>query len=51
MDKVYKHQDVEKKWYVFWEKAGYFTPKKDSGKKPFTIILPPPNANAGGGCL
>ncbi len=46
MDKIYKHQDIEKKWYEFWEKGGYFTPKIDKSKKPYTIILPPPNANA-----
>lgn len=46
MDKVYKHQEVEIKWYDFWEKGGYFTPKIDPAKKPFTVILPPPNANA-----
>lgn len=45
MDKVYKHQEIEKKWYDFWEKNGYFTPKIEKDKKPFTIILPPPNAN------
>lgn len=45
MDKVYKHQDVERKWYEFWEKSGYFTPKLNPTKKPFTIIMPPPNAN------
>jgi len=46
MDKVYKHKEFEKKIYFFWEKRGYFTPKIQKGKKPFTIILPPPNANA-----
>ncbi len=46
LDKVYKHEEVEKYWYNFWEKNGYFTPKIEKGKKPFTIILPPPNANA-----
>jgi len=46
MDKVYKHQDIEKKWYQLWEKGGYFIPKIDRAKKPFTVILPPPNANA-----
>src|SRR3990167_6090317 len=45
MDKVYKHQEVEKKWYAFWEKEGFFTPKTDPKKKPYTIIMPPPNAN------
>lgn len=46
MDKVYQHLDTEKKWYDLWEKEGYFTPKKIPSKQPFTIILPPPNANA-----
>ena len=29
-----------------WESGGYFTPKIDKSKKPFTVLLPPPNANA-----
>lgn len=37
--------DSEKKIYEMWEKSGAFTPKIDKKKKPFTIILPPPNAN------
>jgi valyl-tRNA synthetase len=46
MEKVYKHQLVERKWYDFWEKSGYFTPHFQKKKKTFCIILPPPNANA-----
>lgn len=45
MEKVYQHQEIEKKWYGLWEKSNYFTPKIDKNKKPFTIILPLPNAN------
>jgi valyl-tRNA synthetase len=45
MDKIYKHQDIENKWYELWEKGRYFTPKIDPSKKPFTILLPLPNAN------
>src|SRR3990167_9668759 len=45
MDSTYKHQDIEKKWYELWEKEGYFTPKIDQTKKPFSILLPLPNAN------
>ncbi len=45
MEKVYSHQGVEEKLYQFWEESGFFTPKIDSRKKPFTIIMPPPNAN------
>lgn len=45
MDKTYKHKEHEAKIYSFWEKGGYFTPKIDPAKKPFTIILPLPNAS------
>jgi valyl-tRNA synthetase len=45
MDKVYNHKDVEEKWYSFWEKSGFFKPKINKKKRPFSIIMPPPNAN------
>lgn len=45
MDKVYSHKEVEGKWEKYWEEGGYFRPKMDPKKKPFTIILPLPNAN------
>lgn len=45
MDKRFKPQEVEKKIYREWEKSGAFTPKTDPKKKPFTVIMPPPNAN------
>jgi len=45
MDKVYKHQHTEKNWYSLWEEKGYFTPVINPEKKPFAIIMPPPNAN------
>jgi valyl-tRNA synthetase len=41
--KVYEPGSIEKKWYNFWLKQGYFTPKIDPNKKPFVIIMPPPN--------
>ncbi|MCL4534063.1 MAG: valine--tRNA ligase [Bacteroidetes bacterium] len=43
MAKAYNHQQVEEVLYRFWEEHGYFTPKVDWGKQPFTIVLPPPN--------
>ncbi len=46
MESKYKANEVEEKIYAEWEKEGYFKPKIDQNKKPFTIILPPPNANA-----
>lgn len=46
MDKAYDHKLSEEKIYNMWEKGGFFAPKISKGKKPFSIILPPPNANA-----
>lgn len=46
MDKAYQHQNTEKAIYEKWEQSGLFTPRIDKNQKPFTIILPPPNANA-----
>ncbi|MFC1985548.1 valine--tRNA ligase [Chloroflexota bacterium] len=43
MPKAYESGKVEQKWYKFWLEKGYFKPKVDSGKKPFVIIMPPPN--------
>jgi valyl-tRNA synthetase len=45
MDKVYNHTKYEQEIYSLWEKSGAFTPKIDNKKKPFTILLPLPNAN------
>lgn len=45
MDKVYDQTKIEDKWYKFWEKKGYFKPEVNPEGKPYTIILPPPNAN------
>ncbi len=41
--KAYESGKIEKKWYDFWLKQGYFSPKIDPNKKPFVIIMPPPN--------
>jgi valyl-tRNA synthetase len=45
MDKKYEHKLQEPQIQEKWEKAGVFKGKIDRDKKPFTIILPPPNAN------
>jgi valyl-tRNA synthetase len=48
----YEGNEVEPRIYEAWEKSGYFNPDNlpaDAGgaanAKPFTIIMPPPNAN------
>ena len=45
MDKAYDHKKVEEKIYSRWEKQGYFKPEINPDGKPYSIILPPPNAN------
>jgi len=45
MDKRYDHRKNEAKVYFFWEKSGVFTPKIEKSKRPFTVIMPPPNAS------
>ena len=41
--KAYEPKEVEQKRYSQWLEGGYFKPKIDPRKKPFTIIMPPPN--------
>jgi len=41
--KSYEPGQIESKWYQFWMERGYFTPKIDNSKKPFVVIMPPPN--------
>lgn len=41
--KIYDPASVEKKWYEFWEKNRYFHAEPEPGKKPFSIVIPPPN--------
>jgi valyl-tRNA synthetase len=43
MPKAYEPGKTEEKWYQFWMDKGYFTPEIDWQKKPFVIIMPPPN--------
>ena len=43
LDKVFSPGIVEKRWYDHWQKKGYFHAVPESGKKPYTIVIPPPN--------
>lgn len=45
MDKTFDPNTVENALYRMWETGGYFTPTIDPKKKPFTMLLPLPNAN------
>ena len=41
--KVYEPQSFEKKWYKYWEDNKLFHTEVDPDKKPFSIVMPPPN--------
>jgi len=41
--KAYDPKVVEQRLYESWMDGGYFTPQIDHSKKPFVIIMPPPN--------
>lgn len=45
LPKAYEPKNYEGEIYKRWEASGFFAPDTSSGK-PFTIIMPPPNANA-----
>ncbi|MCD6182389.1 MAG: valine--tRNA ligase [Candidatus Cloacimonetes bacterium] len=43
INKQYNPRAIEKKWYQYWMEKGYFTPEIDETKKPYTVLIPPPN--------
>ena len=43
LPKVYSPKEVEPAWYAAWEKAGAFAPRIGPSRKPYTIVIPPPN--------
>ena len=43
LPKIYEPQNVESRIYDMWQEGGYFHAEKDESKKPFTIVMPPPN--------
>ena len=43
LPKVYEPQEVEGRVYRAWEENGCFRGVRDPEKKPFTIVMPPPN--------
>ena len=45
LDKAYDPKKYEAKIYAKWEESGTFKPNLKAPKDPFTIIMPPPNAN------
>ncbi len=43
LPKIYDPKAVESKIYDMWTRGGYFKGRIDPDKKPFTIVIPPPN--------
>jgi valyl-tRNA synthetase len=43
LDKNYSPKDFENRIYADWEEKGYFRGTVDKSKKPFSIVIPPPN--------
>ena len=43
LEKNYNPEEIEGRLYQKWVDAGYFHAEADRSKKPFTIVMPPPN--------
>jgi valyl-tRNA synthetase len=43
LDKTFEPAAMEKRRYALWEKSGGFACDPDSTKRPYTIMMPPPN--------
>ncbi|MBV9554322.1 MAG: class I tRNA ligase family protein, partial [Alphaproteobacteria bacterium] len=43
LDKTYRPGEVEPRQYAAWERSGGFAAHPESAKRPYTIMMPPPN--------
>ncbi|HLD41204.1 MAG TPA: class I tRNA ligase family protein, partial [Candidatus Omnitrophota bacterium] len=43
LESRYNSKEVEDRIYAFWQEQGLFAAKVNSDKKPFCIVIPPPN--------
>ena len=43
LPKIYDPKAAQEKWLTFWEERGYFHSDPDPARKPYTIVIPPPN--------
>lgn len=39
----YDHAAAQARWYRFWEEQGYFHSQPRPDRKPYAIVIPPPN--------
>ncbi|MCE5263996.1 MAG: valine--tRNA ligase [Deltaproteobacteria bacterium] len=43
LPKAFEPREAEARWYPYWLERGYFHAADVSAKKPFSIVIPPPN--------
>ncbi len=43
LKKNYDFNEIEEKWYKYWEEKNYFHADVNSEKPPFSMVIPPPN--------
>jgi valyl-tRNA synthetase len=43
LPKQYDAESAQRQWYKFWEEKGYFHSEPNAGRKPYCIVIPPPN--------
>ena len=41
--KAYDPSQIEARWYAYWAEHGFFEADPDPQKKPFAVMMPPPN--------
>ena len=41
--KSFEPREIEARWYLRWEKQGYFRASLDPARPAYSILLPPPN--------
>ena len=43
LDKTYRPDEVERKWYQKWLDEDCFSADENASGEPFSIVIPPPN--------
>ena len=43
MDKAFDFKTAQERWYAVWEASRAFEAAPESGKEPWSIVIPPPN--------
>src|SRR5438067_1574219 len=43
LPKQFDPREAQKRWLEFWDQRGYFHSRSDPARKPFCIVIPPPN--------